>query len=69
MLHFIPQSGIASTVVDFTREFSPLLVGLVSLLWVSVGVIVYLAIQDYLSQKVKPETGAIPVSPDQREAA
>ncbi len=69
MWTFMTQSGMATTVVDFTSEFSPLLIGLVSLLWLSVGMLVCLALQDSLSRKVKPEAGTNPVSSDHREAA
>jgi hypothetical protein len=69
MWNFITQSGMAATVVDFTNEFSPLLVGLVSLLWLSVGVIVVIALRHYLSEKTRlgarTETPAV----DQRKAA
>jgi hypothetical protein len=69
MWNFMTPSGIATTVVDFTHEFSPLLIGLVGLMWLSVGIIAYLALQGYLAQKTQPEVGTSPASCDQREAA
>jgi hypothetical protein len=69
MWNFMTQSGMATTVVDFTREFSPLLVSLVGLVWLSAGMIAYWALQDYLARKARPEAGASSVSPDHREAA
>jgi hypothetical protein len=69
MWNFITQSAMATTVVDFTNEFSPLLVGLVSLLWLSVGMIVVIAIRHYISEKTRlgPRTEATDV--DRRKAA
>jgi hypothetical protein len=69
MWNFMTQSGIATTVVDFTSEFSPLLVGLVSLVWLSIGVIVVIAIRHYLTEKTRlvPRTEVTAV--DRRKAA
>lgn len=69
MWDFIGQSGVASTVVDFTDELSLLLIGLVSLVWLSAGMIVCAAVRHYLSQKKKPVVGEADVSPDRQEAA
>ena len=68
MWTFMAQSGIATAVVDFTSELSPLLIGLVTLLWVSAGIIAYLALRD-LAQKARPEVGISSAPRDQRKAA
>jgi hypothetical protein len=62
-------SGIATTVVDFTTELSPLLVGLVSLTWISLGMIAVIAIRYYLSQRIQPTPQVTPTVPGHREAA
>lgn len=69
MWTFSNYSGIATTVVDFTSELSPLLVGLVSLMWLSVGVIVMIVIRHYLTEKTRlvPRTGT--PTPNWRKAA
>jgi hypothetical protein len=69
MENFMTQSGIATTVVDFTREFSPLLIGLVGLLWVSIGALAVIAIRHYLIEKTRliPRTESEAV--EQRKAA
>jgi hypothetical protein len=69
MWNFITQSGMATTVVDFTNEFSPLLVGLVSLLWLSVGVIAVIAIRHYLSEKTRLGPRTEVTAEDRRKAA
>ncbi len=69
MWNFIPQSGIATTVVDFTNEFSPLLIGLVGLMWLSAAMIFFTALRHYLTQKTKPEADTKSGSPSGREAA
>jgi len=47
------QSGLTTTVLDFTNDLSPLLIGLVSLLWLSAGAIVWMAIHHARSQKAE----------------
>jgi len=69
MWNFITQSGMATTVVDFTNEFSPLLVGLVSLVWLSVGVIVVIAIRHYLTEKTRLGRRTEVSTVDRRKAA
>jgi hypothetical protein len=53
MWNFMTQSGIATTVVDFTSEFSPLLIGLVSLVWLSAAMLAVIAIRHYLVEKTR----------------
>ena len=69
MWNFIAQPGIATASVDFTNELSMLEVGLGGLIWLSVGLIVFVAIQDYLFRATKPVAGTTPIPVDYREAA
>lgn len=41
-------------VVDFTNDFSPFLVSLVSLVWFTAGMILWIAVRQYLSEKARP---------------
>ena len=69
MWHVIAQSGLASTGVDFTESLSLLGAGLVGVVWLSAGLIVFLALQHYWSQTRTrlPETTPGPL--DHQEAA
>ena len=69
MWNFMTQSGMAITVVDFTNEFLPLLIGLVSLEWLSVAMIVGMTIRHYLEEKTRlvPPTESTTV--ERRKAA
>ena len=69
MWNFITQSGIATIVVDFTNEFSPLLVGLMSFMWLSAGVIAVIAIRHYLSEKTQLGARTEVTAEDRRKAA
>ena len=51
MWNFIGQSGPAIAVLDFTNDFSVLLIGLVSIVGLSAAMIVWVAICHHLSQK------------------
>jgi hypothetical protein len=69
MWNFIGQSGPAMAVLDFTNDFSVLLIGLISIVGLSAAMIVWVAICHYLSQKHEclakmPSGGA-----NQRDAA
>jgi hypothetical protein len=50
MWYSIAQSGLASAGVDFTDSLSLLVAGLVSLVWLSAGLIAVLAVQHHWSQ-------------------
>jgi hypothetical protein len=69
MRHVIAQAGLASTGVDFTESLSLLGAGLVGVVWLSAGLIVFLALQHYWSQPRTrlPETTPNPL--DHQEAA
>jgi len=49
MWYSIVQSGFASAGVDFTDSLSLLIAGLVSLVWLSAGLIAVLAVQHFRS--------------------
>ncbi len=63
------QPGLATAVVDFTSALSPLTIGLLGLMWLSVGFIVFVAIREHLSQKTKLMGKETPASEDHRDAA
>ena len=69
MWNFISSTGLATSVLDFTTDFSPLLMGLVGVVWLSAGLIIGAAIHHYLFRQ--PETGWEAPSPaeDQHDAA
>jgi hypothetical protein len=63
-----PQSGLSTVVLDFTNELSPLLIGLIGLLWLSASAIAWLAFKNAHTQQtiaVEPPKPA----PDHQEAA
>ena len=65
----IAQPGLANTGVDFTDSLSLLVAGLVSLVWLSVGLIAILALQHYWSQPQMRSLAATSDAPEHREAA
>jgi len=69
MWYGIAQSALASAGVDFTESLSLLVAGLVGVVWLSAGLIVFLALQHYWSQTRTrlPETPPGPL--DHQEAA
>ena len=70
MWYGIAQSGLASVGVDFTESLSVLIAGLVSLVWLSVGLIAALALQHHWSQpQMQSLEVAIPDAPEHHEAA
>ena len=68
MWNFPMQSGFATTIVDFTNDFSWLNIGLVGLMGLSAGIVVFTALRHYLSEKAQPAVEATPAM-DYREAA
>ena len=63
-----PQSGLTTVVLDFTNELSPLILGLLAVIWFSAGVICWLTLQHYRT----PKTTTVATSestPDYRDAA
>ena len=62
------QYGFATTTIEFTGDLSPLIIGLVGLLGLSAGFIIFAALQERWSQKTElmQETHA---SENRRDAA
>ena len=69
MWHIITQSGLASAGVDFTESLSLLIVGLVSLVWLSAALIAVMAVQHHWSQTQPRLPEATPDSLDHQRAA
>jgi len=69
MWDVMPQPGLASTVLDFTNDLLPLIVGLMGLVLLSVGVLVFLAVRHYLSQKAEYAAKLVYGPVDHRDAA
>jgi hypothetical protein len=70
MWYNIAQSGLANAGVDFTDSLSLLIAGLVSLVWLSAGLIAVLSLQHYWSQpQMRSLELAIPDAPEHQEAA
>ena len=66
----IAQSGLASTGVNFTDSLSLLIAGLVSLVWLSAGLIVIMAMQHHWSQpQLRSLELTSPDAPEHREVA
>jgi hypothetical protein len=69
MWHVMAQSGLASAGVDFTDSLSLLIGGLVGLVWLSAGLIAFLAVQHHWSQLQTRLPEVAPGPPDHQEAA
>jgi hypothetical protein len=69
MWNFISATGLATSVLDFTNDFSPLLVGLVGMVWLSAGLIVWATIHDYLFRQPETVWEAPPPAQDLHDAA
>ena len=69
MWDIFPQSGVTTTVLDFTNDLLPLIVGLIGLTCLSAVMIAAMAIKYSLSQRAHPaeETAATPT--DHQDAA
>jgi hypothetical protein len=63
------QPGLATAIVDFTSELSPLVIGLLGLLGLSAGFILFSAIREHLSQKTEPVGREASAAEDRRDAA
>ena len=44
-------SGLTTMVLDFTNDLSLLIVGVIGLMWLSAGIIAFIAIQHYWAEK------------------
>jgi hypothetical protein len=69
MWNSILQSSTATAIVDVTNELSPLLIGLVSILWLAAGMLAWSTLHHYLTQKIKPVDDTKSGSTSRREAA
>ncbi len=69
MWPIMTQSGLATAVVDFTDALSPLTIGLLGLMWLSVGFISFAAIREHLSRKTESMAKETAASEDHRDAA
>jgi len=69
MWHVIAQAGLASAGIDFTDSLSLLVAGLVGLVWLSAGLIAFLAGQHYWSQTQTQLSETTPGPLDHQEAA
>ena len=69
MASFMNPYGLPTTVLDFTNDLSPLLVGLVCLVGLSGGMIVWATVRHYWSEKIRLATRTAPTSVDHRDAA
>jgi hypothetical protein len=65
----LPQPGLATALIDFTSTLSPLIIGLLGIVWLSAGFIVCLAIREHLAQKAELPAKKLPASEDHRDAA
>ena len=69
MWHVIAQAGLASAGIDFTDSLSLLVAGLVGLVWLSAGLIAFMAAQHYWSQTQTQLSETTPGPLDHQEAA
>jgi hypothetical protein len=71
MWSFISQFGLATASLEYTTDFSPFLIGLVGVLWLSAGLMVWATLQHYRSPTWNSETGetAPAIAEDLQEAA
>jgi len=69
MWQVIAQAGLASAGIDFTDSLSLLVAGLVGLVWLSAGLIAFMAVQHYWSQTQTQLSETTPGPLDHQEAA
>ena len=69
MWNFLTPSGVATTIVDFTSDLSLLLTGLVGIVWLSAGMLAWVAIRYHVSQRTMPVAEITSAPVDSREAA
>jgi len=69
MWRVIAQAGLASAGIDFTDSLSLLVAGLVGLVWLSAGLIAFMAVQHYWSQTQTQLSETTPGPLDHQEAA
>ncbi|MEW6296705.1 MAG: hypothetical protein AB1671_03060 [Thermodesulfobacteriota bacterium] len=67
MWNFMMPSGLSTTIIDFTNDFSLLGLGLIGLTALAAGSIAGMALRHYIAQRAA--RGIEPVSTDVRKAA
>jgi len=69
MWDIFPQSGVTTTVLDFTNDLLPLIVGLIGLTCLSAVMIAAMAIKYSLSQRANSVVETTSTSTDHQDAA
>ena len=69
MLSFIAQADYTTTGIDLTNDLSSLLVGLVTLIVLSAGMIAFEAVRYHFAQKAEVPTEMAPATIEYRQAA
>ena len=69
MWDIFPQSGVTTTVLDFTNDLLPLIVGLIGLTCLSAVMIAAMAIKYSLSQRANSVVETTSTSTNHRDAA
>ena len=69
MWDIFPQSGLTTTVLDFTNDLLPLIVGLIGLTCLSAVMIAAMAIKYSLSQRANSVVETTSTSTDHQDAA
>ena len=69
MLSFIAQTGYTTTGIDLTNDLSSLLVGLVTLIVLSAGMLVFEAVRYHFAQRAEVPTEMAPATIEYRQAA
>jgi hypothetical protein len=69
MWSFLNQPGPATGSLDFTNDLSLLLIGLLSVVWLSTGIIVWIAMSHYLLRKPESVENVVSTATEQQDAA
>jgi hypothetical protein len=69
MFSFIAQADYTTTGIDLTNDLSSLLVGLVTLIVLSAGMIAFEAVRYHFAQKAEVPTEMAPATIEYRQAA
>lgn len=69
MWSFMNQSGLAIASLDFTNDLSLLLIGLLSVMWLSTGIIVWMAVYHSLFRKTESVENLASAAVEHEDAA
>jgi hypothetical protein len=69
MFSFIAQADYTTTGIDLTNDLSSLLVGLITLIVLSAGMIAFEAVRYHFAQKAEVPTEMAPATIEYRQAA